>query len=130
MTEKTRKKVARMINQGYRFRFIADGDLSVLKPDGTRYEVSLTGRLGRHIGCDCYAGEKGIVCKHKLVAVNFRPCDEPTCQSGTMVYHEAETLGGTSRFFECGSCGKTTDARIVEDLRKAPVAEIEFIKQF
>lgn len=57
---KTKAEPKSLYEQGYR-AYVADGSLIVIKPDAqrNRYMVDLYNAT-----CTCYAGERGIVCKH------------------------------------------------------------------
>ena len=105
-----------MGRQGYKIRFFGEGEAVVLKPDEeTKYFVSLTGATW-DIGCTCLGGQKFGRCKHAAVVSHFRPCDHHRC-TGTMEYRQAQTKFGPAHRWECMDCGKTTDPRIVQDVR-------------
>ena len=105
-----------MAIQGYRFRFVGEGESLVPKPDDTLYSVSLTGATFP-LGCSCSGGRLLGRCKHVAIVTAFRPCDAPRC-SGIQQYRDCETLGGPVPVYECSHCHKTTAAGLVYEARR------------
>ncbi len=100
-----------MAEQGYKIRFVGEGEAVVLKPDGkTVYYVSLTG-VTYVCGCTCIGFQVRGRCKHIAVVAAHRPCDAPGCV-GIQAWREYETIGGPMSVCECKSCRKTTDLRV------------------
>lgn len=108
-----------MGRQGYKLRFIAEGEAIILRPDphATPYLISLTGHTFA-LGCTCLGAQYRGRCKHIAVVGAYRLCDEPGC-TGIQEYHEVETIGGPMHVYECLTCGKTTDPRHVYEKRQA-----------
>lgn len=106
--------LARMNREGYRVRFVGEGEAVVTNPAGHAYPVSLTG-VTFAPGCPCIGHQRHGYCRHSRLVASCRPC--PTGCGDVQVYRAYETIGGPMPVYECRSCSATDDARLVETYR-------------
>jgi len=120
--------IRKLSQDGYRMDFPNDGEAVVCKPDGTIYEVSVTGETSE-LGCTCIGGqyederkaktgdEFAASCKHKKVVLHTHVCERCDGIQVLHLYTTPPPVLEQRDFFRCLNCGQVTDANEVRDKR-------------